>query len=42
MSLPGYDAWKLASPPEYDAPGHLPFLRRAVRGHDSVRGLRMG
>lgn len=20
MSLPGYDAWKLASPPEYDAP----------------------
>jgi ribosomal protein L37E len=20
MSLPGYDAWKLASPPEYDMP----------------------
>jgi len=25
MNLPGYDAWKLASPPEYEFPESCPY-----------------
>lgn len=32
MSLPGYDAWKLASPPEYDAPDTCPACGAQFEG----------
>lgn len=32
MSLPGYDAWKLASPPEYDAPDVCPQCQEQFEG----------
>jgi hypothetical protein len=32
MSLPGYDAWKLASPPEYDASDLCPECGREWEG----------